>query len=79
MFKRKIYDRMVSWKEEEKRSVLIIEGAGGVGKTSTVEEFGKNEYGSYIRIDLSKKSRSMRVCFWTANPIPWVSSCVCRP
>ncbi len=59
MFKRKIYDRMVSWKEEEKRSVLIIEGAGGVGKTSTVEEFGKNEYGSYIRIDLSKKSRSM--------------------
>ena len=54
MFKRKIYDRLLAWKtESEGQTALLIEGARRVGKSTIVEEFGRNEYDSYILIDFS--------------------------
>ena len=48
MFKRKIYDRLLQWKEESQgRTALMIEGARRVGKSTVAETFGKNEYDSY--------------------------------
>ena len=45
MFKRKIYNQLLQWKEESQgRTALLIEGARRVGKSTVVEEFGKNEY-----------------------------------
>ncbi len=50
--KRKIYDRLLNWKKTSAGdSALLIEGARRVGKSYVVEEFGKNEYDSYILID----------------------------
>ncbi len=58
MFKRKIYDSLLSWKNESDGSTaLLIEGARRVGKSTIVEEFGKNEYESYIMIDFSIASK----------------------
>lgn len=50
--KRKIYNKLLEWKREEKGKVaLLIDGARRVGKSYVVEEFGRNEYKSYILID----------------------------
>ena len=54
MFKRKIYDKLLSWKfESDGKTALLVEGARRIGKSTVVEEFGKNEYESYILIDFA--------------------------
>ena len=51
MFRRKIYDRILEWKRRSNgRYALMIEGARRIGKSTIIEEFVKNEYGSYILI-----------------------------
>ena len=42
--KRKIDKFLLDWKNDSDRLPLIISGASGVGKTSTVDYFGKNNY-----------------------------------
>lgn len=52
--KRKVYDELLKWKQEENGSVAImIDGARRVGKSYIVEKFAKNEYQSYILIDFT--------------------------
>lgn len=64
MFRRKIYDKMLEWKNiSEGRSALLIEGARRIGKSTVAEEFAKNEYESYILIDFAKASREVRDLF----------------
>lgn len=64
MFKRKIYDTLLSWKKDsDGRTALLIEGARRIGKSTVVEEFGKNEYDSYILIDFSLAPKSIRDLF----------------
>lgn len=64
MFQRKIYEKMLDWKKDsDGRSALLIEGARRIGKSTVVEEFGKNEYESYILIDFSKASKEVRDLF----------------
>ena len=56
--KRKIYHQLLDWKEKRNGEVaLLIEGARRIGKSYIVEEFGKNEYESYILIDFNKAPR----------------------
>lgn len=64
MFKRKIYSKMLEWKQEsDGRTALLIEGARRIGKSTVVEEFAKNEYESYILIDFAKASKSIKTLF----------------
>ena len=52
MFKRKIYDKLLEWKREsDGKTALLIEGARRIGKSTVAEEFGKNEYETYILVD----------------------------
>ena len=54
MFKRKIYDKMLQWKNESGgNTALLVEGARRIGKSTVVEEFAKNEYESYILVDFA--------------------------
>ena len=42
MFKRKIYDKLLEWKQEsDGKTALLIEGARRIGKSTVAEEFGK--------------------------------------
>ena len=52
--KRKIYDSMQKWKEENWRTALLIDGARRVGKSYIAQEFAKKEYKSYILIDFNR-------------------------
>lgn len=57
-FKRKIYSKLLNWKKESQgKSAVLVEGARRIGKSTVVEEFGKNEYKSYILIDFTKVSK----------------------
>ncbi|MBO4322551.1 MAG: ATP-binding protein [Clostridia bacterium] len=56
-FQRKIYNRLLDWKaHSSKEKALLIEGARRIGKSTIVEEFGKNEYKSYLLIDFNDAS-----------------------
>ncbi len=68
-FKRKIYNQIKEWKEEEnKNSALLIEGARRVGKTTIVKEFAKNEYKNYIYIDFTYTNDELKNLFKNINP-----------
>lgn len=58
--KRKIYKDLCEWKDSTKGTkALMIEGARRIGKSTVAEEFGRNEYKSYILIDFNKASRKI--------------------
>ena len=60
MFKRKAFEKLKYWKEKKapKYSVLL-EGARRVGKTTIAEEFAKQEYKSYIKVDFANIDQSV--------------------
>ena len=54
LFKRKVYSKLLSWKNECNGSkALLIEGARRIGKSTIALEFAKNEYEQYLLIDFS--------------------------
>lgn len=54
IFERKIYQKMLNWKNEfNGKTALLIKGARRVGKSTVAEDFAKKEYSSYILIDFS--------------------------
>lgn len=64
MFKRKIYDKILEWKERSKgTTALLVEGARRIGKSTVVEEFAKNEYASYILVDFSQVGQEVKDLF----------------
>lgn len=64
LFKRKIYDKLLEWKNlSEGSSALLIDGAKQVGKTSIALEFAKNEFSSYVYIDFSKLNKNVVTSF----------------
>ncbi|MCF0205822.1 MAG: ATP-binding protein [Bacteroidales bacterium] len=57
MFDRKLYKKMLEWKDTQKgKTALLVEGARRVGKSTLVKEFAKKEYQSHIFIDFSRTS-----------------------
>lgn len=64
MYKRRIYDRMLEWKNRSQgKTALLIEGARRVGKSTIVKAFAESEYETHIIIDFSMASREIRELF----------------
>ena len=64
VFQRKIYNNLLEWKSNSsKEKALLIEGARRIGKSTIVEEFGKNEYKSYLLIDFNDASEVVTGAF----------------
>ena len=64
LFKRKLYDDMLRWKNVDKgATALLIEGARRVGKSTLVKDFAQNQYESYILLDFSKVSKEIKALF----------------
>ena len=64
IFKRKIYDRMLRWKEEsDGQTALLIKGARRIGKSTIAEEFARQEYKSHIIIDFSIADEAVKELF----------------
>ena len=64
IFKRKLYEKMLQWKQErDGATALLIKGARRVGKSTLAEEFAKREYESYIMIDFTEAAQEVRDLF----------------
>ncbi|MBR1928511.1 MAG: ATP-binding protein [Paludibacteraceae bacterium] len=64
VFKRKIYEKLLQWKEQRKgATALLIEGARRVGKSTIVKQFAQSEYNSYILIDFNNTTQAIRDLF----------------
>ena len=63
-FERKAYNSLLEWKKHYSgQYAVLLEGARRVGKSTIAENFAKNEYKSYILIDFSKTTNTIRECF----------------
>ncbi len=63
-FERKVYHKLLEWKEKyADQYAVLLEGARRVGKSTIAEHFAQNEYKSYILIDFSKTTDTIRDCF----------------
>ena len=62
MLKRKMYDKLLEWKNTKNKECLLLKGARQVGKTYLVRQFGKNKYESFIEINFHMQS-SLKVIF----------------
>ena len=60
VFRRKIYNEILEWKEKRNdKYALLIKGARRVGKSTIAEEFAKKEFKSYILIDFAHTSKEI--------------------
>lgn len=61
VFKRKIYNEMLRWKESKDGSTaLLINGARRVGKSTIAQEFARKEYESYILVDFADAPSALK-------------------
>ena len=64
IFKRKIYSKMLEWKQQSNgKTALLIKGARRVGKSTIVKEFAQKEYKTCILIDFSNVSKQVNALF----------------
>lgn len=55
MLRRKIYDKLLAWKNSEKKDAILLRGVRQCGKTYIVREFGKREYKNFIEINFIER------------------------
>ena len=48
MLKREITEKLISWKNQEKKKALCIIGARQIGKTTIIREFAKEQYEHFV-------------------------------
>ena len=64
MFKRKAFDKLKIWKEKyAPKYAVLLEGARRVGKSTIAEEFAKENYRSYIKVDFANISKELLSVF----------------
>lgn len=54
--KRKIYSKLLEWKNNSNKKPLMLLGARQVGKTYIINEFCKNEFENYVSINLLERT-----------------------
>lgn len=56
MLRRKIYDKLLAWKNnKDKKDAILLRGVRQCGKTYIVREFGKREYKNFIEINFIER------------------------
>lgn len=64
VFKRKIYEELLRWKNtDEGRTAVLIQGARRVGKSTIAEDFASKEYDTYILVDFAACSPEIKDLF----------------
>lgn len=53
ILKRSFTDFLVAWKNSKRQECLLVNGARQVGKTFTIEQFGREHYESFIEINFA--------------------------
>lgn len=61
MLYRKVYDKLLDWKNTPRRKALCIIGAHQVGKTTVVRQFGNEEYALFVEINFITQPDAVRI------------------
>jgi len=65
VFERKIYDKMLEWKEvSHGKTAMFLEGARRVGKSTAAEEFAKAQYDDYMILDFMIEKENVKNLFF---------------
>ena len=73
IFERKIYKKLVEWKNESNgQTALLIKGARRVGKSTVAREFGKNEYETFIAIDFAQCPAEVKELFEDISDLDFI-------
>jgi len=56
-----VYQKLISWKNNQNRKPLILNGARQVGKTYILREFGEKEYTKMVYIPLDRNANARNV------------------
>ena len=64
VFRRKIYDKLLEWKNlSNGQTALLVEGARRIGKSTIVEYFAQKEYEDYLILDFAKEGKDIKQNF----------------
>ena len=64
IFKRKVYEKLLEWKDlSSGSSAVLLEGARRIGKSTIVREFAQNEYDDYMILDFAIESQDVKQNF----------------
>lgn len=61
MLYRKAYDKLLQWKQQERKTALCIQGARQIGKTTVVREFGGKEYKCFVEFNFVQDTNARKV------------------
>lgn len=68
MLNRKIYKKLVNWKNTPNKKALLIRGPRQVGKTYIIREFGRAEYESFIELNFITNSNFKQIFDGSLEP-----------
>ena len=54
MLRRSVEDKLLSWSNSDRRKPLVLLGIRQCGKTTVLTEFGKRNFGDYVRFDFER-------------------------
>lgn len=61
MLKRKVWEKLVQWKNRAEKKALCIIGARQVGKTTLVREFGGENYDNFVEINFMTDPKAAKI------------------
>lgn len=70
---RMVEEDLIAWKAQPRRKPLLIRGARQVGKSYTIEKFGKAHFEEYVLINFEFTPK-FRSCFSTLDPIEIINA-----
>lgn len=67
MLKRKMYKRLLEWKQSESAKAFVLFGARQTGKTFLVREFARNEYQDIVEVDFLRDENARELIVGAHN------------
>ena len=61
MLYRKMYDKLINWKNDKAKKALLVTGARQTGKTFLIREFGKQNYENFVEINFITEPRAASI------------------
>ena len=64
---RKIYKKLLDWKNADERKPLMLLGARQVGKTYIIEEFCKSDFSKFKKVNLAEVLKNREWFCWKSE------------
>ena len=61
MLRRKFYETLIEWRNTKEKECLFVTGARQIGKTFIIEQFGRNNYKSYIYLNFLRNPEQTKI------------------